>query len=165
MALWEADSRHARELSVFCFAKKPIHHLQLVDKKIKKPSKTLTYSCSLKSVFAPGFLVLVTPETLSVKLWGGSGGDSGGAFGEALRRLGEAWEALGASKLILGPPLGGFGRLWETLGEPLGRLWEALGSFGRRWGSLWGVFGRLWGSFGSLSEPFFSSRLLFLPHI
>ena len=38
---------------------------------------------------------------------------------EALGRLGEAWEALGASKLILGPPLGGFGRLWETLGETL----------------------------------------------
>ena len=83
-------------------------------------------------MFAPGFLVLVTPETLSVKLWGGSGGDSGGAFGEALRRLGEALEAFGASELILG----GFGRLWETLGEPLGRLWEASGSFGRRWGSL-----------------------------
>ena len=81
-------------------------------------------------------------STLQFRLWGG--------FGEALRRLGEAWEASGASKLILGLPLGGFGRLWETLGEPLGRLWEALGSFGRRWGSLWGVFGRLWGSFGRL---------------
>ena len=96
-------------------------------------------------------------STLQFRLWGG--------FGEALRRLGEAWEASGASKLILGLPLGGFGRLWETLGEPLGKLWEALGSFGRRWGSLWEVFGRLWGSFGSLSEPFFSSRLLFLPYI
>ena len=54
-------------------------------------------------------------STLQFRLWGG--------FGEALRRLGEAF---GASELILG----GFGRLWETLGEPLGRLWEALGSFG-----------------------------------
>ena len=52
-------------------------------------------------------------STLQFRLWGG--------FGEALRRLGEAF---GASELILG----GFGRLWETLGEPLGRLWEALGS-------------------------------------
>ena len=95
---------------------------------------------------------LAPPEASCVRgrFWGG--------FGEALRRLGEAF---GASELILG----GFGRLWETLGEPLGRLWEALGSFGRRWGSLWEVFGRLWGSFGSLSEPFFSSRLLFLPYI
>ena len=154
-----ASRRRAERFSFL--AKKPIHYCQLVDKKFKNPSKALTYSIVIVSVFAPGFLVLVTPETLSVKLWGGSGGDSGGAFGEALRRLGEALEAFGVSKLILG----GFGRLWETLGEPLGRLWEALGSFGRRWGSLWEVFGRLWGSFGSLSEPFFSSRLLFLPYI
>ena len=58
------------------------------------------------------------------------------------------------NELILeafGEALGGFGELWETLGESLGSLWEA--------------FGRLWGSFGSLSEPFFSSRLLFLPYI
>ena len=84
---------------------------------------------------------------------------------EPLGRLGEAWEALGASTLILGPPLGGFGRLWETLGEALGRLCEASGSFGRRWGSLWEVFGRLWEALGRLSQPFFSSRLLFLPYI
>ena len=36
MAFWEADSRHAGELSVVCFAKKPIRHCQLVDKKLKK---------------------------------------------------------------------------------------------------------------------------------
>ena len=67
----------------------------------------------------------MTPETQWERLWGGSGGDSGGAFGEALRRLGEALEAFGASELILG----GFGRLWETLGEALGgfgELWETL---------------------------------------
>ena len=81
---------------------------------------------------------------------------------EPLGRLGEAWEALGASTLILGPPLGGFGRLWETLGEPLGRLWEALG---RHWGSFGEALRRLWGGFESLSETFFSSRLLFLPYI
>ena len=89
-------------------------------------------------------------STLQFRLWGG--------FGEALRRL---VEGFGASELILG----GFGRLWETLGEPLGRLWEALGSFGRRWGSLWEVFGRLWEALGRLSQPFFSSLLLFLPYI
>ena len=59
-------------------------------------------------------------STLQFRLWGG--------FGEALRRLGEAF---GASELILG----GFGRLWETLGEPLGTLlgrrWEALGRLGK----------------------------------
>ena len=51
------------------------------------------------------------------------------------------------NELILeafGEALGGFGELWETLGESLGSLWEAS---------------------GSLSEPFFSSRLLFLPYI
>ena len=118
----------------------PIHYCQLVDKKFKKPSKATQQPWSLKSVFAPGFLALVTPETPSVKLWGVSGGDSGGAFGEALRRLGEALEAFGASELILGgfgrlweslgEALGGCGELWETLGESLGSLWEALGSFG-----------------------------------
>ena len=76
-------------------------------------------------------------STLQFRLWGG--------FGEALRRLGEAF---GASELILG----GFGRLWETLGEPLGRLWEALGSFGRRFGeslgSLWEALGKLWEALG-----------------
>ena len=70
-----------------------------------------------------------------------------GGFGEALRRLGEAF---GASELILG----GFGRLWETLGEPLGRLWEALGSFGRRWG----VFGESLGGFGEALGGFGDSR-------
>ena len=73
---------------------------------------------------------------------------------EPLGRLGEAWEALGASKLILGPPLGGFGRLWETLGEALGRLWGdfvrlrgALGDVGESLGSLWEALGKLWESF------------------
>ena len=71
------------------------------------------------------------------------------------------------------------GRLWGGFAE----AWEALGDSGRLWGSLWGGFGSLWGAlgdvggvfgeslgglgeaFGSLSEPFFSSRLLFLPYI
>ena len=68
----------------------------------KKPSKATQQPWSLKSVFAPGFWVLVTPII--------NGGDHLEAFGDAL-------EAFGASKLILGPPLGRFGRLWETLGE------------------------------------------------
>ena len=76
---------------------------------------------------------------------------------EPLGRLGEAWEALGASTLILGPPLGGFGRLWETLGEPLGRLWEALGGFGRRWGES---LGSLWEALGSFGEAFTAFLLL-----
>ena len=115
-------------------------------------------------------------STLQFRLWGG--------FGEALRRLGEAFGAsefirlnyftrmkskgsepkqliLGGFGEALGKLWGGFGWLWEAFGK----LCEALGSFGRRWESLWEVFGRLWGSFGSLSEPFFSSRLLFLPYI
>ena len=62
-------------------------------------------------------------STLQFRLWGG--------FGEALRRLGEAF---GASELILG----GFGRLWETLGETLGRLWEALGELWEAFESSWG---------------------------
>ena len=135
------------------FAKKPIHYCQLVDKKFKNPSKTLTYSCSLKSVFAPGFLALVTPETLSVKLWGGSGGDSGGAFGEALRRLGEALEAFGASKLILGLPLGDSGRLWGSLWGGFGRLWGALGDVGGVFGESLGGFGEALGGFGDSRHP------------
>ena len=70
--------------------------------------------------------------------------------------------------VALGRLWGGFGEAWEALGDS-GRLWGSLwGGFGRLWGALGdvgGVFGRLWGSFGSLSEPFFSSRLLFLPYI
>ena len=79
---------------------------------------------------------------------------------EPLGRLGEALEALGASKLILGPPLGGFGRLWETLGEALGRLWGdfvrlrgALGDVGGVFGKSLGGFGEALGVFQSLSSP------------
>ena len=79
---------------------------------------------------------------------------------EPLGRLGEAWEALGASTLILGPPLGGFGRLWETLGEALGRLWGdfvrlrgALGDVGGVFGKSLGGFGEALGVFQSLSSP------------
>ena len=50
MAFWEADSRHAGELSVFFVAKKPIHHLILAGNKFKKSSKALTSSRLLKSV-------------------------------------------------------------------------------------------------------------------
>ena len=67
----------------------------------------------------------MTPETQWGRLWVGFGGDSGGAFGKALRRLGEALEAFGASKLILGPPLGGS----ESLGDSGGAFGEALGAF------------------------------------
>ena len=108
---------------------------------------------------------LSTLNELILEAFGEALGGSGGAFGEAWGGLG----SFGSIKMNLGAT---FGRLWETLGdsgggfgETLGRLCEASGSFGRRWGSLWEVFGRLWGSFGSLSEPFFSSRLLFLPYI
>ena len=73
-------------------------------------------------------------------------------FGEALGSCGDASEASGE-------PLERFvealGRLWRGFGEALGKLWGAVGE----------PLGRLWGSFGSLSEPFFSSRLLFLPYI
>ena len=79
--------------------------------------------------------------------------DSGGAFGEALRRLGEALEAFGASELILG----GFGRLWETLGEPLGRLWETLGEL---WETLGESLGSLWEALGSFGEVFKAFLLL-----
>ena len=61
MAFWEAHSRHAGELSVFCFAKKPIQHCHTKGEKFKKSSKALQQPLSLKSVFAPGFLLLVTP--------------------------------------------------------------------------------------------------------
>ena len=71
-------------------------------------------------------------------------------FGEALRRLGEAF---GASELILG----GFGRLWETLGEPLGRLWEALGEL---WETLGESLGSLWEALGSFGEVFKAFLLL-----
>ena len=146
---------------------------------MKKISKRLHQSVTLKSVFAAVFLLLETPYYQSVKLRGGFGHVpleipianelAPSSYQSRMRWLwggfAEAWGGFGSFwsfKINLGAT---FGRLWETLGEPLGRLWEALGSFGRRWGSLWGVFGRLWGSFGSLSEPFFSSRLLFLPYI
>ena len=80
---------------------------------------------------------------------------------EPLGRLGEAWEALGsplgASTLILGPPLGGFGRLWETLGEPLGRLWGVWETLGESLGSLWEALG----SFGEA----FTAFLLLTPSL
>ena len=81
-------------------------------------------------------------STLQFRLWGG--------FGEALRRLGEAF---GASELILG----GFGRLWETLGEALGRLWETLGEL---WETLGESLGSLWEALGSFGEVFKAFLLL-----
>ena len=78
------------------------------------------------------------------------------------------------------------GRLWEALGKlwnALGKLRESLGKLRAHLGRLWGRFGKLWrrfgnalarlwggtedafGNFGVLREPFFSSRLLFLPYI
>ena len=96
-------------------------------------------------------------STLQFRLWGG--------FGEALRRLGEAF---GASELILG----GFGRLWRGFGSHWGGFGEDLGSFGQAVGVSGDALKRLWGgtedafgNFGVLREPFFSSRLLFLPYI
>ena len=69
MAFWEADSRHAGELSVFYFAKKPIHNCQLVDKKFKKPSKATLAPSSLNSVEKVIDWVMVTPETQWVLLF------------------------------------------------------------------------------------------------
>ena len=119
-------------------------------------------------MFAAVFLLLVTPYYQSVKLWGGFGhlpleipianelAPSSyqsrmrwlwGGFGEALRRLGEAF---GASELILG----GFGRLWGSLWEGFGRLWGALGDVGGVFGKSLGGLGEALGAFQSL----FSSR-------
>ena len=89
-------------------------------------------------------------------------------FGEALGGFVEAWGGFGSFrsfKINLGAT---FGRLWETLGDSGGAFGKALGGFGELWETLGESLGRLWrlwGSFGSLSEPFFSSRLLFLPYI
>ena len=77
-------------------------------------------------------------STLQFRLWGG--------FGEALRRLGEAF---GASELILG----GFGRLWGSLWGGFGRLWGALGDVGGVFGESLGGFGEALGAFQSLSSP------------
>ena len=127
----------------------------------------------------PARFLLVAPATLNLgrDLEAGctkssiqfEGTEALGRFWGGFGRLWGGFGSFGSLKINLGAT---FGRLWETLGdsgggfgETLGRLCEASGSFGRRWGSLWEVFGRLWGSFGSLSEPFFSSRLLFLPYI
>ena len=127
----------------------------------------------------PARFLLVAPATLNLgrDLEAGctkssiqfEGTEALGRFWGGFGRLWGGLGSFGSLKINLGAT---FGRLWETLGdsgggfgETLGRLCEASGSFGRRWGSLWEVFGRLWGSFGSLSEPFFSSRHLFLPYI
>ena len=137
-------------------------------------------------MFAAVFLLLVTPYYQSVKLWGGFGHLpleipianelAPSSYQSRMRWLwggfAEAWGGFGSFwsfKIDLGAT---FGRLWETLGDSGGAFGEALGGFGELWetlgeslGSLWEALGRLWGSFGSLSEPFFSSRLLFLPYI
>ena len=150
MAFWEADSRHAGELSVFVCGKgvSPLENRGQTHQTTIKSSNLFVQS---EVSFCTRFLGTGDPRNLfGTSTWKLSG-----------RLLGRLWEALGR----LGEALGGFGRLWETLGESLGRLWEALGSFGRRWGSLWEVFGRLWEALGRLSKPFFSSRLLFLPYI
>ena len=153
MAFWEADSRHAGELSVFFYREKAnsaLSHIgQKVQKIIKSATATLEFEVSVRTrFFGTGDPLLPIGQTVG-RLWGRLWGSLWGGFAEAwggfgsfwsLRiNLGRLWETLGDSGGAFGEALGGFGELWETLGESLGSLWEALG--------------KLWGGFQSLSSP------------
>ena len=134
--------------------------------------KTSLAPSSLNSVEKVRVCVMVTPETQWVLLAWGALGANLGASGRLWGGFGNLW--------------GCFGRLWGSFGTLWGSFVSLWGSFGRIWGGfgrLWGRFGKLWrrfgnalarlwggtedafGNFGVLREPFFSSRLLFLPYI
>ena len=146
------------------YCEQAISALIHMGQKLKKSSKRLHQSVTLKSVFAAVFLLLVTPYYQSVKLWGGFGhlpleipianelapsryqsrmSWLWGGFGEALGGFAEAW--------------GGFGSFWSfktNLGATFGRLWETLGDSGVAFGEALGGFGEALGGFGDALEGF-----------
>ena len=130
--VWEADSRHAGEQSVF-FREKANSLLSARGQKVQKTFKSDTATLEFEVSFCTRFFGTGDPrnsigQTLG-RLWGRLWGSLWGGFAEAWGGLGSFWSI----KINLG-------RLWETLGDSGGAFGEALGGFGRLREGL----GRLW---------------------